>query len=74
MKKGKVCGPAGTEEHGNVTWLDTVFEDWNPPANYKKNGFLMAFLYNAGMAELVAPAEYSETKVAQIAQGGIYGA
>lgn len=57
-----------TEEHGNVTWLDTVFEDWNPPANYKKNGFLMAFLYNAGMAELVAPAEYSETKVAQIAQ------
>ncbi|OCW57972.1 LTA synthase family protein [Hoeflea olei] len=39
---------------------------WDQAANYRHNGFLLAFAFNAPMANVKAPAGYGETAIANI--------
>ena len=42
-----------------VSWLNTTFTAWNSATTYKKNGFILGYLYNLEKYRLTAPADYS---------------
>lgn len=46
--------------------INSQFIAWNQLLNYETNGFIVGFLYNWSKANLEPPAEYSETKIAEI--------
>jgi len=53
---------------GYTEYLGIRFEDWDPVATYKTNGFVLGFLYNLGVSDTAEPEGYSEERVRQIAQ------
>ncbi len=50
-------------------WLgDIDFRAWDQARNYRENGFIVGFIYNLGSNVVETPAEYSEAKMAEVAE------
>ena len=49
----------------NYDWIkdEADFVEWNQNENYKKNGFILGFLFNLGRMEVERPDDYSEGRM-----------
>ncbi len=54
----------------NYDWIkdEADFVEWNQNENYKKNGFILGFLFNLGRMEVERPDDYSEGRMLEIAK------